>query len=156
MLRRSWNISARHLWRTELRSQHRSALVTLTGVPVHNPATLGTAPPQPLFFRPRVKPDLALAVDVFHDLTVMRKSVFAEVRQLLARKIRAFATVPEPLLQGTGSKLTVATDNGDDLVGEATIARQVLRLYRLALLDREHLGDLLEELQVASLASQAN
>jgi hypothetical protein len=95
-------------------------------------------------------------VDVFHDLTVMRKSVFAEVRQLLARKIRAFAAVPEPLLQGTGSKLTVATDNGDDLVGEATIARQVLRLYRLALLDREHFGDLLKELQVTSLASQAN
>jgi hypothetical protein len=64
--------------------------------------------------------------------------------------------VPEPLLHGTGSKFTVATDNGDDLVGETTIARQVLRLYRLALLDREHFGDLLEELQVASLASQTN
>jgi hypothetical protein len=144
------------LWRTELRSQHSSALVTLTGVPVHIPATLGTAPLQPLLFGPRVKPDLALAVNVLQNLTVMRKSVFAEVRQLLARKIRTFATVPEPLLQGTGSNFTVPADNGDDLVGEATIARQVLRLYRLALLDREHFGDLLEELHVASLASQAN
>jgi hypothetical protein len=64
--------------------------------------------------------------------------------------------MPEPLLQGTGSKFTVAADNGHHLVRETPIARQVLHLYRLALLDREHLGDLLEEIQVASLARQAN
>ena len=145
-----------HLWRTKLRSQNSSALAALTSVPVDIPATLGTAPPQPLLFRPRVKPDLALAVDVFQDLTVMRKSVFAEVHQQLARGIRASAAVPESLLQGTGSEFTAAADYGHHLVRETPIACQVLRLYRLALLDREHLSDLIEELQVASLARKAD
>jgi hypothetical protein len=95
-------------------------------------------------------------LDVFQDLTVMRKSVFAEVHQPLARRIRASAAVSKSFVQGAGSKFTFAADNGYHLVRETPIARQVLRLYRLALLDREHLSNLLEELQVASLARQAN
>jgi hypothetical protein len=74
----------------------------------------------------------------------MRKSVFAEVHQALARRIRASAAVPGSLLQGTGSKFTVAADNGYYLVRETPIAHQVFHLYRLALLDREHLGYLPE------------
>ena len=94
-LRRHRGISARHLWRTELRSQNSSALVALISVPVDVTTTLGTAPPQSLLFGPRVKTDLPLPLDVLQDFTVMRKSVFAEVHQPLARRIRASAAVSE-------------------------------------------------------------
>jgi hypothetical protein len=86
----------------------------------------------------------------------MRKSILAEVHQPLARRIRASAAVSKSFVQGASSQFTVAADNGYHLVRETPIACQVLRLYRLALLDREHLSDLIEELQVASLARKAD
>jgi hypothetical protein len=64
--------------------------------------------------------------------------------------------VADSFPQRTSAEFTVAADNGHDVVGEAPIARQVLNLYGLSLLDGEHLGDLFKETQVTALASQAN
>jgi hypothetical protein len=144
------------LRRTELRSQCSRALVALTGIPVDIPSTGRTAPPECLLFGPRIKAYLPLPLDALQDLSMMRQSIFAEVRQWLARRIRALATVPDPLLQGTCPKFTVAAYNGHHVIRQTPIAGQVLCPDGLSLLDCEHLGDLFEQSLVTALARQKN
>ena len=79
MLGRCLGVASGHLWRTELRSQCSRTVVTLNSIPIHIATTMGTVPPEILFRNPRVEAYLLLSLQVLQYLTVVGKSIFAEI-----------------------------------------------------------------------------
>jgi hypothetical protein len=65
----------------------------LTGIPVGNAATFGTAPPLILLLSPGINADITLASDIIQDLTVVAEVIIIEIDDLLTGKIRALRAV---------------------------------------------------------------
>jgi hypothetical protein len=65
----------------------------LTGIPVDNAITFGTAPPLILLLNPGINADITLASYIIQDFTMVAEVIIIEINDLLTGKISALRAV---------------------------------------------------------------